>query len=84
MAVHKLSDVTAVSAGGYFNLALLHDGRVMAWGNNTFDELGDGTTVSRELPVMVRSRHGVTAVSAGGYHSLAIAPYERASVGGAR
>ena len=72
--VSGLSEVAAVSAGVYFNLALLRDGRVMAWGNNDFGELGDGSTISSDVPVEVsglRDR-GVVAISAGYYHSLAL------------
>jgi alpha-tubulin suppressor-like RCC1 family protein len=39
-----LSGVTAISAGGAFSLALLKNGKVMAWGINNYGQLGDGTT----------------------------------------
>ena len=38
-----LEEVTAIAAGGAFNLALLKNGTVMAWGYNTAGELGSGT-----------------------------------------
>ena len=37
-----LSGVTAIAAGYDFGLALLSNGTVMAWGNNSEGELGDG------------------------------------------
>jgi alpha-tubulin suppressor-like RCC1 family protein len=68
---------TAVSAGG---LALAADGSVWAWGDNSFGQLGNGTTVSSSVPVKVRMPAGVTftSVSAGaggpiGPTSLALA-----------
>jgi len=66
--------VTAVSAGIDHSLALTSDGRVLAWGNSGFGQLGDGTTASSSTPVAVDlpADTRVTAVSAGGLHSLAL------------
>jgi tripartite motif-containing protein 71 len=61
----------SVSSGG-FGLALLKDGTVRAWGNNTFGQLGDGTENNSFVPVPVRGLSGVTAIAAGGDHSLAL------------
>jgi alpha-tubulin suppressor-like RCC1 family protein len=46
-------EATAVSAGGDHSLALLKDGKVVAWGGNPFGELGDGKTTSSDEPVAV-------------------------------
>ena len=48
-----LSEVTAVSGGEAFSLALLSNGTVMAWGENGLDELGNGTTTTSDVPVPV-------------------------------
>jgi alpha-tubulin suppressor-like RCC1 family protein len=75
--VVKLSGVTAISAGGGFpqggghSLALLEGGTVMAWGNNGFGELGNGTTTNSDVPVLVSELSGAKGVCAGRYHSLA-------------
>jgi alpha-tubulin suppressor-like RCC1 family protein len=77
--VSKLSGVTAISAGGGasegggHSLALLEGGTVMAWGNNGFGELGNGTTTDSAVPVAVSDLSGVKGVSSGRYHSLAYA-----------
>ncbi|MEW2624211.1 Ig-like domain repeat protein [Streptomyces sp. NPDC048106] len=65
---------TAIAAGGYHGLALTSDGHVLAWGRNSFGELGDGTTTSSSTPVEVRLPMGthVTAIAAGINHSLAL------------
>jgi alpha-tubulin suppressor-like RCC1 family protein len=39
---HQLKEVAAISAGGDDSLALLKDGTVVAWGENTMGQLGDG------------------------------------------
>src|SRR5580658_2637833 len=70
--VKGLSDVTAVSAGGGHALALLADGRVMAWGYNAFGQLGDGTTSDSSTPVEVEKLRAVKAIAAGATHSLAL------------
>ena len=47
-----LSDVSAVSAGLAYSLALRKDGTLWAWGSNSNGKLGDGTTVhERQAPV---------------------------------
>ncbi len=62
-----------------FSLAVGSDGNAYAWGNNTYGQLGDGTTVNpRTTPVMVKKPTGTPSaftyvqVSAGGSHSLAL------------
>ena len=56
-----LSDVVAIDAGYYHNLALRSDGTVVAWGQNT-----SGQT---DVPYWLSN---VTAISAGYQHSLAL------------
>jgi alpha-tubulin suppressor-like RCC1 family protein len=46
--VSGLSGVTSISAGGEHTLALLKNGTVMAWGDNAYGELGDGTSSGPE------------------------------------
>jgi alpha-tubulin suppressor-like RCC1 family protein len=72
VAVGGLENVTAISAGDVFSLALLSNGTVMAWGANNVGQLGNGTTVGSEVPVAVSGLSGVTAISAGYGHSLAL------------
>ena len=73
VTVTGLSSVKAISAGGSVSLAMLKNGTVMAWGDNTYGELGNGTNVSHSnVPVAVAGLRHVKAISAGGYHSLAV------------
>ena len=56
--------------GESHSLAVKGDGTVWAWGDNTYAQLGDGTTTWQIIPVQVPSLTGVGAL-AGGFHSLA-------------
>jgi alpha-tubulin suppressor-like RCC1 family protein len=47
------AEVTAVAAGESHSLALLEDGRVFAWGENEFGQLGDGSEEAALAPVEV-------------------------------
>jgi alpha-tubulin suppressor-like RCC1 family protein len=67
-----LSGVSAISAGDHFNLALLSNGGVEAWGSGKYHELGDGEAVQSDLPVQVSGLAGVSAIAAGGYFGQAL------------
>jgi alpha-tubulin suppressor-like RCC1 family protein len=72
-----LQNITAISAGSNFNLALTSSGNVRSWGQNNYGQIGDNTTTQRNQPVYVLTSGGtlsnITAVSAGADHSLALA-----------
>lgn len=48
-----LTDVVALAARDYHNLALKADGTVWSWGFNQNGQLGDNTTIDRNIPVQV-------------------------------
>lgn len=52
--------------------ALRSDGTVLAWGDNSQGELGDGTTAAHAGPVQVSGLTGATRVAAGADFSLAV------------
>ena len=73
VAVSGVSGATAVAAGAHDSLALLAGGTVMAWGEDEFGELGDGSIArGQETPVAVSGLSGATAIAAGGEHSMAL------------
>ena len=51
--VSNLISPVAISGGGFYSLALLTNGTLVSWGNNTYGQLGDGTTNNRTTPVPV-------------------------------
>ena len=65
---------TAISAGAIHSMAIGSDGKLYAWGNNNYGELGNGTNTSSNTPLVVNLPAGVspTIIAAGGYHSLAV------------
>jgi alpha-tubulin suppressor-like RCC1 family protein len=70
--VGMLTDVVAISGGGFHSLALKSDGTVVACGGNFYGQLGDDTYDSQLAPVVVASLSNVKAIVAGGYHNLAL------------
>jgi alpha-tubulin suppressor-like RCC1 family protein len=66
--------VTGIIAGVFFSLALTSQGRVLAWGDNSNGELGDGSTTASATPVRVRLPAGsrVRVISAGAVDSYAL------------
>ncbi|MFT9116351.1 MAG: IPT/TIG domain-containing protein [Sporolactobacillus sp.] len=70
-------DIISTQAGYNFSLALDSNGNVYAWGDNTYGQLGDGTTTSRSSPVNISSSgvlsgKTITAIFAGNNQSFAI------------
>lgn len=61
-----LSGVTQISAGAESVYALLSDGTVMAWGDNSFGQLGSGVSGSdTSTPTKVAGVSSVTQIAAG-------------------
>jgi alpha-tubulin suppressor-like RCC1 family protein len=63
--VSGLTGPQAISGGGLYSLALLADGSVEAWGENSSGQLGDGTSTQRNLPGAVGGISGASGISAG-------------------
>ena len=47
--------ITQVALGGLHSLAITSNGRVFTWGNNLSGQLGDGTTISKLMPIDITS-----------------------------
>ncbi len=69
--------VIAIATGAYHNLVLCADGTLAAWGNNYYGQLGNNSTDSSAVPVLVNQTgvlagKAVIAIAAGGNYSLAL------------
>ncbi|BAJ73395.1 alpha-tubulin suppressor [Microbacterium testaceum StLB037] len=53
------SGVTLISSSGLSGYALKSDGTLVAWGDNSCGQLGDGTTTNRATPVSVTGLDGL-------------------------
>ncbi len=73
-----LDNVRSVATYSGTSIALRNDGSVVAWGDNTYSQLGDGTTIERHTPVLLRGVEGertlggIVAVAAGSTHLVAL------------
>ncbi|MEU1086707.1 Ig-like domain repeat protein [Streptomyces sp. NPDC005892] len=67
--------VTSLAAGsGFQSFALTTTDEVLAWGDNSYGQLGDGTTTRRTVPVEVSLPTGtrVTSIDSGDDHTVAL------------
>ncbi len=69
--------VVAIAAGDSHSLALCSDGTVAAWGYNYYGQLGNASTTSSNVPVLVSASgvlagKSVVAIAGGKSHSLVL------------
>jgi alpha-tubulin suppressor-like RCC1 family protein len=63
----------AITAAGFHTCVLLETGAMQCWGSNGAGQLGDGTTVSRLTPTIVRtSAQQIQAITSGASHTCAL------------
>jgi alpha-tubulin suppressor-like RCC1 family protein len=72
MGAGKSSVANRLSATQNYSLAVKGDGTVVASGDNTYGQLGDGTTINRLSAVPAAGLSGIVGISAGWYHALAV------------
>lgn len=65
--------VKSIAAGEMHTCALLQDGSVWCWGNNSMGQIGDGTRKDRYAPVRVEALGtGVRELAVGALHACAL------------
>lgn len=53
-----LSDIVSIAGGKDYTIVVDAEGNLWSWGDNTYGQLGDGTTESRETPVQISLEEG--------------------------
>lgn len=61
-----------VAATGNHTVALKADGTLWGWGDNSFGQIGDGSLLSRNVPVRIGADSEWATVVAGFYHTVAL------------
>lgn len=61
-----------MSAGGNHSCGISNTAALYCWGDNTFGQIGDGTTTSKSSPVLINPGVSYSIVDAGGNHTCAI------------
>lgn len=69
-----LTNVVDIAAGTAHSVARKSDGTVWTWGDNTYGQLGDGTTTARSYAAQISTTYisSATGIAAGAYHNLAL------------
>jgi len=70
--VNLLSDIVSVVSGDQFFMALQGNGKVWAWGFNTYGQVGNGTTTHASYPQQVAGLSDIVSIGAGNNHAFAI------------
>jgi parallel beta-helix repeat protein len=61
-----------VSCGGYSGYAIKTDSTIWGWGNNTYGELGDSTTTTKQHPTQIGKGKNWVSISGGFSHAIGI------------
>jgi alpha-tubulin suppressor-like RCC1 family protein len=67
-----LTNPVLLTGGGFYSAALMADGTVRTWGNNTYGQCGDGTTNNHSTWIQVPGLSNVVSISGGWDHVLAV------------
>ncbi len=71
--IANLTSIKQVSAGIDHSVLLKTDGTLYTWGDNTYGQLGNGSTATVRKPVSIENIGRDAYVSAGGYHTIVMA-----------
>jgi len=67
------TSMVSAAAGGNHSAAIGQDGSLWAWGNNSFGQVGDGTTSNRHAPVQILRSNGTWVAAVQGNFSFDVA-----------
>jgi alpha-tubulin suppressor-like RCC1 family protein len=71
-AIGYMTDIKQIATNAMTSVFLKKDGTVYACGGNVYGQIGDNTTIQRNIPVQVLNVYGITQIAANGYsmHTL--------------
>ncbi len=67
-----LTNIVEIASGDSHYLALASDGKVYAWGNNSYGQLGLGSIQSTDTPTKITKLPDVESIKAGQYNSYVL------------
>ncbi len=70
--VTGITTAVVAEAGDLHSIALLSNGTVWTWGDNTWGQLGNGTALPSWVPIQVPGLNNITAIASGHRHNLAL------------
>jgi len=68
----NISNIESFDAGGVHTAVLTLNGALWTWGSNFTGQLGDGTTTSQSIPVLITVISSLDNISAGWEHTVSI------------
>ena len=70
--IASLKNIVDVTSGEMHSMALMTNGHVYSFGNNTYGQLGLGNDKSTNKPILIDDLIGIIQISAGEYHSMVL------------
>ncbi len=74
VAVTKVYESISAGIGSRFTCAVTVSGEAFCWGDNSFGQLGDGTTTNRLTPTAVAGSINFASITTGGSHTCGVTP----------
>lgn len=73
MSMEMLEAPGVQKSSGLYHTAIVYDGRLYTFGDNVYGQLGNGTNISVEIPMLIPSLFNVTNVSCGDFYTAVVA-----------
>jgi len=70
--VTQLNNIVKKDSNGFSHYALRADGTVWSWENNNFGQLGDGTTINRDIPQRIQRLSNIKLLDSGYRNVIAV------------
>jgi len=68
--LNESEQIIDVSSGTAHNIAITDNGRIIAWGNNNYGEIGITASSSQNTPIVIKTFEKISSIACGGNHNL--------------